>query len=61
MIPDRLLTIKEVAAILHVHEKTVRRRIKANELKAITNGRIVRIHPSEVKCLILSGMSVSVY
>jgi excisionase family DNA binding protein len=58
ILPNRLLTIKEAAGILHVHEKTIRRRIAANLLNVVRTGRIVRIHPNEIKRLLSHGVSM---
>lgn len=40
---DELLTVKDVARICRVHEKTVRGWIKLGELRAIRKGRLIRI------------------
>jgi excisionase family DNA binding protein len=58
LVPNRLLTIKEIAKILHVNERTIRRRIDAGYLATIRTGRIVRIHPNEVKRILSEGLSI---
>lgn len=58
MIPSRMMTIKEVAELLNVHVKTVRRRINAGTLQVVRSGRIIRIHPHEMKRLLVDGMSI---
>jgi len=59
LIPNRLLTIKEVAQILCVNERTVRRYADAGALHVIRKGtRLVRISPNELKQFIVTGMSV---
>ena len=44
----RLLTIDDVAAVLHVSPRTVRRMIAAGQIHVIRLGRMVRVHPSVV-------------
>ena len=46
---EPLLTIKQLAALLNVSVKTVRRRIASGKLVAIRDGAIVRIDPKEVR------------
>lgn len=58
MLPNRLMTIQEVADALHVNVKTVRRRIDAGLLQIVRLGRVIRIHPSEVKRLLSEGLSL---
>jgi len=58
LIPPRLLTIQEVAELLHVHGKTVRRRINDGDLQVVRSGRIIRIHPNELKRFMASGLSL---
>ncbi|HEV2225105.1 MAG TPA: helix-turn-helix domain-containing protein [Candidatus Acidoferrales bacterium] len=45
---SQLLSPKHAAALLDVHVKTVRRRIRTGELAAIRLGRLVRIPRSEI-------------
>jgi excisionase family DNA binding protein len=52
-----MLTIQEVAELLHVHGRTVRRRIDDGVLQVVRSGRIIRIHPNELKRFIASGLS----
>lgn len=58
MLPNRLMTVQEVAAALHVNVKTVRRRIDTGLLQVIRMGRVIRIHPNEVKRLVSEGVSL---
>ncbi len=44
----RLLTLQDSADILQVSIKTLRRRIDAGELPVIRDGRILRVHPSDL-------------
>ncbi len=44
----QLLTIEQSAEILNTSVKTVRRRIEASELPVIRDGRILRVHPSDL-------------
>jgi excisionase family DNA binding protein len=46
---EKLYTKKEVAEILHCSIATIHRRISSGELKAVKNGRIVRIPESELE------------
>ena len=56
--PEVFLTISEVAALLDVSEKTVRRRVKAGVIrKAQLEGRAVRIPPFEIARL--SGIEIT--
>lgn len=45
---ERLLTIKEVAHLENVCERTIRRRILAGELRAVRVGRQYRIRPRDL-------------
>ena len=58
LIPPRLLTIQEVAELLHVHGKSVRRRINDGALQVVRSGRIIRIHPNELKRFMANGLSL---
>jgi excisionase family DNA binding protein len=51
-----MMTIKEVAELLNVHAKTVRRRIDSGALQVVRSGRIIRIHPNEMKKLLIDSM-----
>ncbi len=44
----RLLTLQQAAEILNISLKTLRRRIDANELPVIRDGRILRVHPNDI-------------
>lgn len=46
---EPLLTVKQVADIWNTSTRTVLRRIKAGDLRAIVDGRIIRIPPSELR------------
>jgi excisionase family DNA binding protein len=48
-LPDRALDIFEVAAVLNVSTKTIRRRIAAGELPATKVGQRWRIWPGDVR------------
>ena len=47
--PERLLTIREVAAIQRTCERTVRRRIAAGELPAVRDGRLLRVRARDLR------------
>lgn len=49
--PAHLLTAKEVAMILHVSERTVRRLISEKRLRVVRIGRSVRIRPDALEDL----------
>ncbi len=44
----RLLKLQQAAEILNISLKTLRRRIDANELPVIRDGRILRVHPNDI-------------
>jgi excisionase family DNA binding protein len=46
--PERLLTVREAAALLSVSEKTMRRLIGAHRIKCIRFGRMVRLEQADV-------------
>ncbi len=46
---ERLLTVREVAALEAVSPKTIARRIAAGELPAIRTGRLLRIRPQDLR------------
>jgi excisionase family DNA binding protein len=46
---EKLLTITEAAEILRCSKRTVRRRIETKDLRAITDGGIVRIDPMDLQ------------
>jgi excisionase family DNA binding protein len=54
----RLLNIGEVADVLGVSIKTVRRRIEAGELPVIRDGRVVRVHPNDLDRYVASRRSL---
>jgi excisionase family DNA binding protein len=49
---ERLLTPEEVADVLKTSVKTVHRRIKSGALPSIQDGRVVRIHPTDLRTYI---------
>ncbi len=46
---ERLLTVREVAVLEATSPKTIRRRINAGELRALRNGRSLRIRPQDLR------------
>ena len=54
----RLLTLEEVAGVLNVSPKTLRRRIDASRLPVIRDGRIVRVHPADLQRYISARRSL---
>jgi excisionase family DNA binding protein len=46
---EPLLTVKEVAEIQRICERTVRRRIASGELPAIRDGRLLRVRPRDLR------------
>jgi excisionase family DNA binding protein len=50
--PEPLRTVAEAAKILNVSEKTVRRLIKAGDLRAIRIGGLLRIDQADLEDLI---------
>jgi excisionase family DNA binding protein len=54
----RLLNIGEVADVLSVSIKTVRRRIEAGELPVIRDGRVIRVHPNDLDRYVASRRSL---
>lgn len=54
----RLLTLEEVAGVLNVSPKTLRRRIDAGQLPVIRDGRIVRVHPADLQRYISARRSL---
>lgn len=55
---DKLITIKDTATILGLHERTVRRMIERNELKAYKIGRCVRLKESEIQDYVDGGIII---
>ena len=49
---EPLLTPEEAAEILKTSVKTVYRRIKSKSLPAIQDGRVIRIHPADLRVYI---------
>lgn len=49
---DELLTVKQVAQLLQLHEITIRRYIKSGRLEAVRIGRNVRVPRRAVKALL---------
>ena len=52
---NRLLTASEVADILHVSLRTVRRLIASHELETVRIGRSVRVEDSTLQAFIARG------
>ena len=50
--PDRLLTVREVAALFQVSEKTIRRFIALGDLPVVRLGRSVRLHPEAIEKIV---------
>lgn len=53
--PRPMLTVKETADRLRYSTATVRRRIHEGKLKAIVDGRLVRIPPEDLEAFIRSS------
>ena len=51
----RLLTVKDVAEVLQLSTRTVRRMIAAKQIPIIRLGRSVRVHPSAISDLYSDG------
>ena len=55
--PDAVFTVDEIARVLRCSPRTVRRRIKAREIRKLDGlGRLVRIHGSEIARLAGLGL-----
>jgi len=50
-IPRRLLTVKEVAQLLQLSQRQIRRLVATHQLEAINVGRSVRIRPEALASL----------
>lgn len=50
--PDQLLTLRDVAAVLQCCEKTVRRLVDGGELRTIRFRGSVRIQPAELQAFL---------
>jgi len=50
-IPQRLMTVKEVAELLQLSNRQIRRLIATHQLEAINVGRSVRISPEALASL----------
>jgi excisionase family DNA binding protein len=48
-LPSRLLTLDETRQILGCSMKTLRRRIADGAIATIRDGRLIRIHPDDLK------------
>jgi len=49
---EPLLTPAEAAEVLNTSVKTVHRRFKSGALPAILDGRVVRVHPADLRVYI---------
>lgn len=49
----RLLTLVQATAILNCSVKTLRRRIAAGDLPVVRDGRLLRIHPDDLRRYVL--------
>jgi excisionase family DNA binding protein len=56
-LPPRLLTVSEVATVLQVSQRELRRWIAAGRLPVVRLGRVVRIRPSDLTQLIAIGLA----
>lgn len=45
----RLLSLKDTCAVLRCSMKTLRRRIAAGEIAVIRDGRMIRVHPDDLR------------
>ena len=54
----QLLTLQDAAGILNTSMKTLRRRIDADQLPVIRDGRIVRVHPRDLQRYISARRSL---
>lgn len=54
---EAFLTVEDVAAYLRVSTKTVRRQIAAGHISAIRIGRLIRVSPEEIMCLVYGKYS----
>lgn len=50
------LTVRQVARILNVSERTVHRRIRSGDLPAFKDGTIVRVRPGDLRAYQLQRM-----
>ena len=50
-LPKRLLTIDETTEVLGCSMKTLRRRIAEGAIAVIRDGRLIRIHPDDLRAL----------
>jgi len=53
----RLLTTREVAEHLSCSEASVRRSIDAGDLTALRYGRLIRVHPDDLKTFVSAHMT----
>lgn len=57
---SNLLTVAEVAVELHVHPDTVRRRIRAGEIRVVRMGRnIIRVRREDLEEFMRRGANLS--
>lgn len=47
--PERLFSLSEASGILRLSPKTLQRRIASGALPVIRDGRLVRVHPADLK------------
>ena len=52
---EPLLTVEETAVVLNTSTKTVRRRIRAGELPAVRDGRLLRVRPIDLRTYIAAA------
>lgn len=53
--PSQMYTVREVAELFYVSERTVYRWVKSKKLKAVQIGRVVRIAPYDLDQFIKSS------
>jgi excisionase family DNA binding protein len=53
---EPVLTVKEIAELHNVSERTVRRRIETGELTAIRDGRLIRVRARDLRAYQLARL-----